>query len=496
MGKVTGFLEDGRHTPARRPVSERVKDWREVYTHWDEKDARTQAGRCMDCGIPFCNKGCPLGNLIPEWNDLVYNGDWKAAIERLHSTNNFPEFTGRICPAPCEPACTLSINDSPVTIEMVERAISTRAWEEGWITPEPPSNRTGKKVAIVGSGPAGLAAAQQLNRAGHSVMVFERDELLGGLLQLGIPEFKLEKHLVDRRIQQMEEEGVVFKPSTSVGKDIAVDELLASFDAVCLAIGSTKPRDLLIPGRELKGVAFAMQYLTRQNRRLKECSLSGGEELEAEGKNVLILGGGDTGADCLGTAHRQQAKNVVQIEIMPHPPHERRMLNPWPQWPLVFRISTAHEEGGLRDYSVLVKRFEGDADGNVQCAVCMRVSWGKGENGRLSMREVSGTEFSIPCELVLLAMGFVHPEHEGPLDDLEIEYDQRGNIKTDVSLQSSIPKLFACGDAQRGQSLVVHAIASGRACARSIDLYLSGGVSSLPPIHQYARPSIRNGNGT
>lgn len=443
----------------------------------------------MDCGVPFCNSGCPLGNLIPEWNDLVYHGDWQEAIDRLHATNNFPEFTGRICPAPCEGACTLAVNGDSVTIEMIEKAISDRAWREGWIKPEPPRTRTGKKVAVVGSGPAGLAAAQQLNRAGHTVTIFERSERMGGLLVLGIPEFKLEKAVVKRRLAQIEAEGVIFRPSTNVGVDISHDELLTQFDAICLAGGSTVPRDLPIPGRDLSGIHYAMDFLTQQNRRLKGREFSPEETISALGKNVVIIGGGDTGADCLGTSHRQLAKNVVQVEIMPRPPERRTDVNPWPQWPMTFRTSSAHEEGGDRDYNVLTKRFVDDGKGNVVRLDCVRIEWVPAEGGgRPDMREVPGSEFSIDADLVLLAMGFLHPQHDGLLDSLGVEYDSRGNVKTDVMLKSNIGKVFACGDMQRGQSLIVHAIASGRTCARAIDLALMGD-SNLPTVRGYARPA-------
>lgn len=489
MGKITGFKELGRITPLRRDVASRVEDWQEIYSGWPDQQARAQASRCMDCGVPFCNSGCPLGNLIPEWNDLVYHGDWQEAIDRLHATNNFPEFTGRICPAPCEGACTLAVNGDSVTIEMIEKAISDRAWREGWIKPEPPRTRTGKKVAVVGSGPAGLAAAQQLNRAGHTVTIFERSERMGGLLVLGIPEFKLEKAVVKRRLAQIEAEGVIFRPSTNVGVDISHDELLTQFDAICLAGGSTVPRDLPIPGRDLSGIHYAMDFLTQQNRRLKGREFSPEETISALGKNVVIIGGGDTGADCLGTSHRQLAKNVVQVEIMPRPPERRTDVNPWPQWPMTFRTSSAHEEGGDRDYNVLTKRFVDDGKGNVVRLDCVRIEWVPAEGGgRPDMREVPGSEFSIDADLVLLAMGFLHPQHDGLLDSLGVEYDSRGNVKTDVMLKSNIGKVFACGDMQRGQSLIVHAIASGRTCARAIDLALMGD-SNLPTVRGYARPA-------
>ncbi len=492
MGKVTGFKELARIPAGRRQVQERVHDWREVYQPWPEKDARAQAGRCMDCGVPFCNSGCPLGNLIPEWNDLVYHGNWREAIDRLHATNNFPEFTGRICPAPCEPACTLSINMEAVTIEMIEKAIVERAWKEGWIKPEPPQTRTGKKVAVVGSGPAGMAAAQQLNRAGHRVTLFERSEYIGGLLSLGIPDFKLEKSVVERRVKQMVDEGVETRTRVDVGgPSFPAEKLMSEFDAVCLAVGSTVPRDLEVEGRSLKGVHFAMDYLSQQNRRTKDHEFSPQETITARGKRVVILGGGDTGADCLGTAHRHGAAEVLQFEIMPRPPEARIPVNPWPQWPTAFRTSSAHEEGGLRDYNITTVRLSGN-NGAVKRLHCARVDWQPDPHGGMKMVVVQGTEFIVEAELVLLAMGFLHPQHTGLLDDLGVQYDNRGNVKTDAMMMSSVPGVFSCGDAQRGQSLVVHAIASGRMCARGVDLWLMG-KSSLPTVRGYARPPLPNG---
>ena len=494
MAKARGFLEKGRVPQKRRPVHVRVGDWREVYVPWTTAEAQTQASRCMDCGVPFCNSGCPLGNLIPEWNDLVYQGDWRSAIDRLHATNNFPEFTGRICPAPCEPACTLAINQDAVTIEMIEKAIVERAWQEGWIRPEPPSHRTGKKVAVVGSGPAGMAASQQLNRAGHYVTLFERDEYVGGLLTLGIPEFKLEKHHVDRRAEQLVAEGVEIRTNTNVGSDITARDLRASFDAACLTGGSTVPRDLPTPGRELDGIHFAMDYLAQQNRKDRGQEFSPQDTITAEGKNVVIIGGGDTGADCLGTAIRQRAARIMQFEIMPRPPDGRKNENPWPQWPSVFRISSAHEEGGTRDYNVSTKSFTGE-DGQVTSLNCVRVEWQPTAEGRPRLVEVPGSEFVVNAELVLLAMGFVHPQHHGLLDDLGVEYDGRGNVKTNAAMMTSVDGVFAAGDMQRGQSLVVHAIAGGRACARYIDTYLMGH-SNLPTVRGYARPVIENVRAT
>jgi len=490
VGKVTGFTEAGRRTPARRDKVERISDWQEIYLEWSDSDSRRQASRCMDCGVPFCNSGCPLGNLIPEFNDFVYHGAWQEAIQRLHATNNFPEFTGRVCPAPCEASCTLSINSDPVTIEMIEKTIVERGWEEGWIKPEPAENKTGKKVAVVGSGPSGLAAAQQLARAGHSVTVFERNEYIGGLLAIGIPEFKLEKRVVDRRVDQMKKEGVEFKVSTNVGIDITHEELLENFDAVCLAGGSTVPRDLPVEGRELNGVHFAMDFLGQQNRRLKGQEFSPEETIDVKGKNVVIIGGGDTGADCLGTSHRQGAANIVQMEIMPRPPEERITTNPWPQWPTIFRTSSAHEEGGDRDFNVLTKRFVDDGNGNVKRLECARVEWVKDkETGRFNMNEIPGSKFTLEADAVFLAMGFLHPQHEGLLDALGVEYDARGNVAADGSMKTNLDKVFACGDMQRGQSLVVHAIASGRRTARMIDIFLTGD-SRLPTVSGYARPPL------
>jgi len=483
-------MEAGRSTPERRDKTARIKDWREVYLQWEDSDARRQASRCMDCGVPFCNSGCPLGNLIPEFNDFLYHGNWEEAIRRLHSTNNFPEFTGRICPAPCEASCTLSINSDPVTIEMIEKTIVDHAWQEGWIKPEPASNTTGKNVAVVGSGPAGLAAAQQLARAGHCVTVFERDEYIGGLLSLGIPEFKLEKTVIERRIDQMRGEGVEFRVNTNVGVDITHNELLQKYDAVCLSGGSTVPRDLPVEGRDLKGVYFAMEFLTQQNRKLKGQEVPTEQNIDVADKNVIIIGGGDTGSDCLGTAHRQGANSVIQMEIMPRPSENRLEKNPWPQWPAIFRTSSAHEEGGDRDHNVLTKRFVGDEDGNLELIECARAEWIKNDaTGQMSMNEVPGSDFILRADTVLLAMGFVHPQHDGLLDALGVHYDDRGNVETNGRLKTNIDKVFACGDMQRGQSLVVHAIASGRRCARQIDIFLMGD-SRLPTVSGYARPPI------
>ncbi len=473
MAKPTGFKEFARVIPERRPVQERKADYREFYRRWTENQAKDQGARCMDCGVPFCHMGCPLGNLIPDFNHQVYLGDWQQALKILLSTNNFPEFTGRICPAPCEASCVLSINSDPVTIEYIEKEISERGFEQGWIKAEPPSQRTGKKVAVVGSGPAGLAAAQQLNRAGHSVTVFERDEYIGGLLMLGIPDFKLSKDVVRRRVDLMSQEGVSFRTGINVGVDYPVDELSSQFDAVCLTGGSTHARDLPVPGRELSGIHLAMDYLPQQNRIQAGESIAPEQRITAEGKRVIILGGGDTGADCLGTAHRQGAELVSQFELLPEPPKERGWNNPWPQWPNILRLSGAHEEGGIRDYDILTKSFSG-SNGRVEKLHAVRVEWTPGENGRYNMEEAPGSEFEVETDLVLLAMGFLHPQHEGMLTQLGVELDARGNVKIDKERMTNIPGIFAGGDMARGQSLVVWAIAEGREAARSIDLYLMG----------------------
>ena len=477
MGKITGFMEFGRIPPERRPPAERIGDYREYYHRWSDQQAAAQGGRCMDCAVPFCHMGCPLGNVIPEFNHQVYLGNWPAALEALLSTNNFPEFTGRICPAPCEASCVLSINSDPVTIEYIEKEISDRGFEQGWIKPTPPETRTGKRVAVVGSGPSGLAAAQQLNRAGHSVTVLERADYIGGLLMLGIPDFKLEKSVVRRRVALMEQEGVAFQTGVNVGVNYPAERLLREYDAVCLTGGSTQARDLEVPGRELDGVHFAMEYLPQQNRALAGESVP--NRITAEGKRVIILGGGDTGADCLGTAHRQGAEIVHQFELLPEPPPERPADNPWPLWPQILRTSGAHEEGGVRDYNILTKSLSGH-HGQVQKLHAVRVDWTRGDNGRFQMTEVPGSEFSVDADLVLLAMGFVHPEHDGMLAQLGVDLDARGNVKVDANKMTSVPGVFAGGDMVRGQSLVVWAIAEGRDAARGIDQYLTTEVSRLP----------------
>jgi len=478
MGKITGFIEFRRAKQLYRPVAERVRDWKQVMRPFSEDELKKQGARCMDCGIPFCHQGCPLGNLIPDWNDLVYRGQWQEAIERLHATNNFPDFTGTLCPAPCEGACVLGINDDPVTIKAIELAIIDRAFQEGWIKPEPPKVLTGKKVAIVGSGPAGLAGAQQLRRAGHEVTVFERDDRIGGLLRYGIPEFKMEKKVLDRRLEQMKAEGVVFKANAHVGVNLPVEDLRKNFDAILLAGGACAPRDLKVPGRELKGVLFAMEYLTQSNRRCEGDAIAADQEILAKDKHVVIIGGGDTGADCLGTAHRQGSKTVHQLEIMPRPPEHRAANNPWPEYPYIYRVASAHEEGVERVYSVSTKRFIGDGQGRVTALELVKVELVQ-EGGRPGFKEIPGSEFTLPCELVLLAMGFVGPEKPGMLERLGVKLTERGNVWRDENWMTSVPGVFTAGDMQRGQSLIVWAIAEARSAARGIDKYLMG-ASDLP----------------
>ncbi|MDF3069840.1 MAG: gltD [Polyangiaceae bacterium] len=468
MGKVTGFLEFERQDPSKRPATERVRDYREFELPVVQDELVKQGARCMDCGIPFCNTGCPLGNLIPDWNDHVYRTEPQRAIDALHATNNFPEFTGRVCPAPCEAACVLGINDDPVSIKLIERSIADRAWNDDLIKPQPPRVRTGKKVAVVGSGPAGMAAAQQLNRAGHTVTLFERDDRLGGLLTYGIPDFKMEKSLVERRVKQMTEEGVVFKTGVDIGRDMSADQLRADFDAVVLCIGSRKPRDLEVPGRELSGIHFAMDFLTQQNKRVAGDAVPDSEAILATGKNVIVIGGGDTGSDCIGTSHRQGAKSVTSFEIMPRPPEERAGTTPWPLWPLQLRTSSSHEEGGNRDWSVSTERVSGE-NGKITTLHCVKVELKGGKFER-----VAGSEFEIPADLVLLAMGFVHPEHPGVVEGLGLTINGRGNIQVDANFATNQKGVFAAGDCQRGQSLVVWAIAEGRKAARAADLYLMG----------------------
>ena len=468
MGNPKGFLEIGRVGFERRPVEERIQDWNEVYKEFPEDKLKAQASRCMDCGVPFCHQGCPLGNIIPDWNDLVYRGQWQEALLRLLATNNFPEFTGRLCPAPCEGSCVLGINADPVTIKNIEVTIIDRAFKEGIIRPRRPVRRTGKAVAIVGSGPAGLAAAAQLNQAGHWVTVYERDDRIGGLLRYGIPEFKMEKKILDRRLNIMLEEGVMFRTNANVGVNVSVEELRREFDVILLAGGATAPRDLQVPGRELKGVYFAMEFLPLQNKQCEGDNIPDADFISAKDQRVVIIGGGDTGADCLGTVHRQGCRSVVQFEILPKPPGERAADNPWPNWPNIFRTSSAHEEGGGREYCVLTTKLTG-RNGHVEQLHVIRVEF-EGRN----MREIPGTEFTIDADLVLLAMGFLGPEKKGMLDQLGVVINERGNVATNAEKMTNIPGVFAAGDMSRGQSLIVWAIREGRQAARFIDKYLMG----------------------
>ena len=469
-------MEFGRELPKKRDPKQRIGDYKELYIEFSDEKIRTQAARCMDCGVPFCHNGCPLGNIIPEFNDAVYEGNWELAAEILTSTNNFPEFTGRICPAPCEASCVLGINKPPVTIEEIEKHIAEVAFEKGFIKAKIPTVRTGKKVAVVGSGPSGLAAAAQLNSAGHYVTVFERADKIGGLLRYGIPDFKLEKWVVERRVKLMEEEGVVFKVNSNVGKNIKIKDLVAEFDAIVLCGGSTIPRDLPIPGRNLKGVHFAMDFLTQQNGRGWGKTFKPEEEIWATEKNVLVIGGGDTGSDCVGTSNRHKAKSVTQIELLPKPPAERNETMPWPNWPMILRTSTSHEEGCDRNWAVFTKEFIGDEHGNLKGLKIAEMGWSKPEPGKLpKYQEVPGTERTLPCELALLAIGFIHPQHDGMLNELGVEYDERGNVKANESdYKTSIAKIFTAGDMRRGQSLVVWAISEGREAARNVDKFLMG----------------------
>ena len=480
MGKITGFMEIERKDRPYEPVAERVKMYREFVRPLADADMSQQGARCMDCGIPFCQTGCPVNNVIPDWNDLVYKNHWQAALEVLHSTNNFPEFTGRVCPAPCEASCTLNLDDSPVAIKSIEQAIVDKGWVEGWIVPEKPARTTGKLVAVVGSGPAGLACAQQLARAGHAVTVFEKNDRAGGLLRYGIPDFKFEKHHIDRRMAQMQAEGVTFRTGVHVGRTLAAQALLKDFDAVVLAGGSEHPRDLPVPGRELSGIHFAMDFLPQQNKVVAGDKVAG--QLVAAGKHVVVIGGGDTGSDCIGTSIRQGAKSVVNFELMPQPPEREDKATTWPYWPLKLRTSTSHEEGATRDFAIATKRFEGSG-GKVERLTACKVEWVKDAKGAMAMKEVPGSEFTIPADLVLLAMGYVHPVHEGLIAQLAVDKDPRGNVKATTDgagcYATSVPKVFAAGDMRRGQSLVVWAIREGRQCAREVDTFLMG-ASDLP----------------
>jgi glutamate synthase (NADPH/NADH) small chain len=488
MGDVRGFMKHQRAYVPKEPVAERLTHYREFLKVLPSEELQTQGARCMDCGIPFCHTGCPLGNIIPDWNDLVYRNHWQEALERLHATNNFPEFTGRVCPAPCESACVLGINEDPVAIKQIEMSIADRGFDEGWIVPEPPMLRTGKRVAIVGSGPAGLAAAQQLNRAGHLVTVFERADRPGGLLMYGIPDFKLEKWRVWRRIEQMKTEGVEFRTNADVGVNVSVDELRDRYDALLLAGGATQPRDLPLPGRELKGVYFAMEFLPQQNKVNQGDCVP--DQILATGKHVIVIGGGDTGSDCTGTSNRQRCASLTQFELLPQPPDvgtfpraaQRPAATPWPNWPLIMRTSTSHEEGCQRHFSILTKEFRGNAQNQVESLVTVDIEWIKDAGGRQTFKEIAGTEKVWPCQLALLAMGFLGPQKQGPIEQLGLELDPRGNVKCDAQYMSSVDGVFAAGDLRRGQSLVVWAIQEGREAARAVDKFLMG-VSHLPSVN-------------
>ena len=477
MGKPTGFLEYERQDRAYAPVADRVNNFREFVIPLADVELRNQGARCMDCGIPFCHMGCPVDNLIPDWNDLVYRGEWKAASDMLHSTNNFPEFTGRICPAPCQESCTLNLEDMPVTIKTIECSIVDKAWEEGWIKPDIPEHRTGKRVAVVGSGPAGMACAQQLARAGHDVVLYEKESRIGGLIRFGIPDFKLDKSVIDRRMRQMAAEGVQFKTNIHIGKDIPASKLLEEFDAVALTGGSEKPRDLPVPGRELNGVYFAMDFL-KANTKWVQGVHDEENVISAKDKHVVVIGGGDTGSDCIGTSNRHGAATVTQIEIMPRPPEKEDKGTVWPDWPNKMRTSTSQEEGCERIWQVATKAFHDDGNGNVKALTCVEVSWDRDEKGNWQMSEVEGSEFELKADLVALAMGFVHPVHEGMIEELGVELDARGNVRGetegDNAYHTSLDKVFSAGDMRRGQSLVVWAIREGRQCAHAIDQYLMG----------------------
>ena len=474
MGKATGFIEYEARERIYKAPSERVTNYKEFTVPLSDKQLAIQGARCMDCGIPYCHNGCPVNNIIPDWNDFVYHNNFKEALEVLHSTNNFPEFTGRICPAPCQESCTLNIDDQPVTIKTIECAIIDKGWEENWVIPNITKRKTNKMVAVVGSGPAGMAAAQQLARAGHHVTLFEKNKKIGGLLRYGIPDFKMEKHLIDRRQLQMEQEGVKIRTGIEVGKNISKDEIIETFDAVILSGGSETPRDLIVPGRELDGVHFAMDFLTQQNRRVSGENINQIREITAKNKHVIVIGGGDTGSDCVGTSFRQGAKTVTQLEIMPQPPEKENKALTWPNWPMKLRTSTSHEEGANRDFSVTTKKFTG-SNSLVNRMEIVKVDWKTGSDGKMEMNEIETTSDNIPADLVLLAMGFIHPIHDGILNDLSIELDNRGNVKANTdNYKTSNDKVFVAGDMRRGQSLVVWAIREGRQCARSVDKFLMG----------------------